>query len=89
MCKQLVNIQFDYSMIAGSLCPSCSKLVKNVPYFRVSVGCLEGVWEVCGRCLGDFRHCLGGNGVDSFDKNPIWIIVISFVIFSLWPFLSN
>ena len=56
---------------------------------RVSVGCLGGVWEVPGGCLSDSGHCLGGYGVKSFDKNSIKVILISCVIFSQWPFLSD
>ena len=36
------------------------RIGQNMPYFGVSVGCLEGVWEVSGSCLSDFRYCLGG-----------------------------
>ena len=39
--------------------------------------------EVPGGCLNDSGHCLGGYGVDSFDKNLIWIILSSCIIFSL------
>ena len=85
MCKQLINTQFGSSSFAYSFSPSCLRL----PYLAVSVGCLEGVWEVSGSCLTDFKCYLGGYGVDSFDKNQIWIILISCVIFSRWPFLSN
>ena len=74
ICKQLINTQFESAPLAYSLSPSCLRLVKTCYIFGVSVGCLEGVWEVSGICLSDFRYCCGGNGVDSFDKNPIWII---------------
>ena len=33
----------------------------------VSVGCLEGVWEVSGGCLDDSGYCLGGyNAISCF-----------------------
>ena len=73
-------IRFIY--ITVFLFSQLPRIGQNVPYFGVSVGCLEGVWEAPGGCLSDSGHCLGGYGVNSFDKNPIWIILISCVIFS-------
>ena len=52
---------------------------------RVSGKCLGGVWG----CLSDSGYCQGGYGVDWFDESPIWMIFVSCVIFSQWPFLSN
>ena len=60
MCKQLINTQFESAPLAYSLSPSCLRLVKTCYIFGVSVGCLEGVWEVSGICLSDFRYCCGG-----------------------------
>ena len=42
----------EYSILAGFLTP-CAVL-------GVSVGCLEGVWEVSGGCLSEYGYCLGG-----------------------------
>ena len=42
----------EYSILAGFLTP-CA-------VFGVSVGCLEGVWEVSGGCLCESGYCLGG-----------------------------
>ena len=76
----------DSSSLDYSFSTSCLRFGKNV---GVSVGCLRGVWEVPGGCLSDSGYCLEGYGVNSFDKNPIGIILISCVIFSQWPFLSK
>ena len=51
--------------------------------------CLGGVWEVPEGCLSDSGYCLGGYDVNSIDEHKIWIILISCVIFSRWPFFSN
>ena len=55
-------------LISLSLFSQLPRIIQNV---GVSVGCLEGVWEVSGGCLSDSGHCLGGYGVKSFDKNSI------------------
>ena len=39
-----------------------------------------------GGCLSDSGHYLGEYDVDSIDKHQIWIILISCVIFSQYPF---
>ena len=44
---------------------------------RVSVGCLEGVWNVSGGCLGDYGYFLGGYNAKAIDKFPMGIILIS------------
>ena len=33
---------------------------QNLPKLGVSVGCLKGVWEVSGGCLGDSGYYVGG-----------------------------
>ena len=48
MCKQLLNTQLDYFILAGSFSPSCFGLFKMC---RIS-GCLQGVWKLSGRRLG-------------------------------------
>ena len=42
----------EYSILAGFLTP-CA-------VFGVSIGCLEGVWEVSWGCLSESGYCLGG-----------------------------
>ena len=41
---------------------------QNLPKLGVSVGCLEGVWEVSGGCLSDSGYCLGGYDVQAIDN---------------------
>ena len=45
MCKQLINTQFNYSILAGSFSPSYLGLVNIIIVF-------QGVWRVSGKCLG-------------------------------------
>ena len=45
MCKQLINTQFNYPILAGSLSPSYLGLVNIIIVF-------QGVWRVSGKCLG-------------------------------------
>ena len=61
---------------------------QNVPYFGVSVGCLEGVWGVSGGCLSDSEYSLVGYDVNWIDKHQIWTSLISCIIFSQWPSLG-
>ena len=35
------------------------------------LGCLEGVWEVSGGCLGDSGYFLEGCNAKSIDRNPM------------------
>ena len=65
------------------------RIGQNVPYFVVSVASLYCVCTVSGGFLSDCGHCLDGYDVDSIDKHQIWIILISCVIFSQWPFSGN
>ena len=53
---------------------------QNVPYFGVSVGCLEGVWEVSGGCLSDSGLWLGGMMCKQFINIPLdsFLIAASF-----------
>ena len=51
-CLGVDKHPMEYSILAGFLTP-CAVL-------GVSVGCLEGVWEVSGGCLSDSGYCLGG-----------------------------
>ena len=47
---------------------------QNVPYFGVSVGCLEGVWEVSGGCLAHSGLCLGPIDAKSIAISPVEMI---------------
>ena len=60
---------------------------QNVPYFGVSVGCLEGVWEVPGGCLTHSGLCLGRINGKSIAISPVCIITLAYFIFFQWPIL--
>ena len=45
ICKQLITIQLDSSILPFSFSPSCLGLVKTCHI----LGCLQGVWKVSGR----------------------------------------
>ena len=47
---------------------------QNVPYFGVSAGCLEGVWEVSGGCLAHSGSCLGPIDAKSMAISPVEMI---------------
>ena len=47
MCKQLINIQLDWFLLAASFSPSCLGMVKMCHI----LGCLSGVYKVSGGCL--------------------------------------
>ena len=84
MCKQSINTQFDYFILAGSFSSSYLGLVKM---YRLS-GCLQGVWRVSGRRLelSEWLWILsGGYDVQAIDKHPIWHIFISLFLFSQLP----
>ena len=51
----------------------------------MSVGCLEGVWEVSGGCLSDSGYCLGGYDMQAIDNHPIRFIYITVFLFSQLP----
>ena len=63
MFKKQINIQSDSFSLAYSFFPQLPQIGQNVPYFGVSFGCLEGVWEVPRGCLSDSGYCQGGYGV--------------------------
>ena len=67
----------EYSILAGFLTP-CA-------VFGVSVGCLEGVWEVSGGCLSDSGYCLGRYDMQAIDNHPIRFIYITLFLFSQLP----
>ena len=46
----------------------------KLPYFGVSVGCLEGVWEVSGGCLAHSGLCLGPIDAKSIAISPVEMI---------------
>ena len=46
----------------------------KLPYFGVSVGCLEGVWEVSGGCLAHSGSCLGPIDAKSIAISPVEMI---------------
>ena len=53
--KHLIRLIFIFFFLF-SLLP---RIGQNVAYIGVSVGCLEGVWEVSGGCPGHSGLCLG------------------------------
>ena len=53
----------------------------------MSVGCLEGVWEVSGGCLSDSGYYLGEYDVQAIDNNPIRFIYIT--VFFFLPVASD
>ena len=50
------------------------RIGQNVPYFGVSVGCLEGVWYVSGGCLAHQGLCLGPIDAKSIAISPVEMI---------------
>ena len=50
------------------------RIGQNVPYFGVSVGCLEGVWEVSGGCLAHSGLCLGHINAKPISISPVGMI---------------
>ena len=62
---------------------------QNVPYFGVSAGCLEGVWEVSGGCLAHSGLCLGHTNAKSIAISPVGIINLVYFIFFQWPILVS
>ena len=48
MFKKQINIQSDSFSLAYSFFPQLPQIGQNVPYFGVSLGCLEDVWGVSG-----------------------------------------
>ena len=75
ICKQLINIYLgsSNSCLIFSQLP---QIGQNVSYFGVYVGCLEGISEVSGDCLGDSVYCPGG-GLQSIGKNLIRLILLT------------
>ena len=73
MCKQLITMQSDSSVLLFFFSPSCSDWSK-LPYFGVSVGCLEGVWEVSGGCPAHSGLCLGPIDAKSMAISPVEMI---------------
>ena len=65
-------IRFIY--ITVFLFSQLPRIGQNVPYFGVSVGCLEGVWEVSGGCLAHSGLCLGHIDAKSIAISPVEII---------------
>ena len=57
ICKQLINI-YLVSFNSCFLFSQLPQIGQNVSYFGVYVGCLEGISEVSGDCLGDSGYCL-------------------------------
>ena len=54
--QETKNIQSDSFSLAYYFFSQLPRIGQNVPYFGLSVGCLEGVWEVSGRCLEGVLH---------------------------------
>ena len=65
-------IKFIY--ITVFLFSQLPRIGQNVPYFGVSVGCLEGVWEVSGGCLAHSGLCLGPIDAKSVAISPVEMI---------------
>ena len=65
-------IRFIY--ITVFLFSQLPRIGQNVPYFGVSVGCLEGVWEVSGGCLAHSGLCLGSINAKSIAISPVGMI---------------
>ena len=74
ICKQLITIQLDSSILRFFLFSQLPRIGQNVPYFGVSVGCLEGVWEVSGGCLAHSGLCLGPIDAKSIAISPVEMI---------------
>ena len=64
-------------------------IVKKCAVFGVSLGCLEGVWEVSGGCLSYSGYCLGGYDMQAIDKHLIRLFFISFFLFSQLPWIGQ
>ena len=73
ICKQLINIYLgsSNSCLIFSQLP---QIGQNVSYFGVYVGCLEGISEVSGDCLGDSVYW---GGLQSIGKNLIRLILLT------------
>ena len=74
ICKQLITIQLDSSILRFNLFSQLPRIGQNVPYFGVSVGCLEGVWYVSGGCLAHQGLCLGPIDAKSIAISPVEMI---------------
>ena len=66
-----------------------------LPHFGVSVGCLEGVWEVSGGCFAHSKLCLGPIDAKSMailkscrDDQLSVIHFLPVAYFGLWPCCS-
>ena len=81
ICKQLINI-YLVSFNSCFLFSQLPQIGQNVSYFGVYVGCLEGISEVSGDCLGDSGYCLWGGGLQAIGKNLIRLIFISWFLAS-------
>ena len=57
------------------------RIGQNLPYFGVSVGCLEGVWEVSGGCLAHSGLCLGHIDAKLIAISPVGMINLVYFIF--------
>ena len=79
ICKQLINI-YLVSFNSCFLFSQLPQIGQNVSYFGVYVGCLEGISEVSGDCLGDSGYCLWGGGLQAIGKNLIILIFISWFL---------
>ena len=74
--KHIFNSSFLFSQL--------SRIGQNMPYFGMSLGCLEDVWG----CLSDSYTFWGCYNTKSIDTNPIRVILISCTLSSQWPFFA-
>ena len=85
--QSIDNHPIRFIFITVFLFSRLPKIGQNVPYFGVSVGCLEGVWEVSGGCLAHSRLCLEHINAKSIAISPVGIINIVQIIFFQWPIM--
>ena len=82
ICKQMINIFIGFFLFS-----QLPQIGQNVPYFGVSAGCLEGVWEVSAGCLAHSGLCLDHLNAKSIAISPAGIINLVYFIFFQWPIL--
>ena len=87
--QETKNIQSDSFSLAYYFFSQLPRIGQNVPYFGLSVGCLEGVWEVSGGCLSDSGYCLGRYDMQAIDNHAIRFICITVFLFSQLPWIGQ
>ena len=72
--KQIPEEITPISLAFSLFVPQLPRIGQNVPYFGVSVGCLECIWEVSGGCLAHSGLCLGHIDAKPISISPVGMI---------------